>query len=65
MDSIVAIGARLGVVVTAEGIEDVGARDHLRRNGCPLGQGYLFSRPTTADDLDVQRRFSMDPLGSA
>jgi len=32
--------------VVAEGIEELGQLDLLRRLGCSLGQGYLLARPT-------------------
>lgn len=58
VDSILAMGSRLGVVVTAEGIEEASVLDHLRHGGCQLGQGYLFGRPMAAERFDpliVQR----------
>lgn len=42
---VVGIADDLGVLVVAEGIEQVGERDVLRDLGCPLGQGYLWARP--------------------
>ncbi|HQZ85248.1 MAG TPA: EAL domain-containing protein, partial [Actinomycetota bacterium] len=42
---VVRIADDLGVLVVAEGIEQVGERDVLRELGCPLGQGYLWARP--------------------
>ncbi|MGE2833968.1 putative bifunctional diguanylate cyclase/phosphodiesterase [Mycobacterium sp. SMC-4] len=41
----------LGMTVVAEGIEDVATADWLRGNGCDVGQGYHFGRPTEADDV--------------
>ena len=38
---------RMGVV--AEGIETHGQRTHLEALECPLGQGFLFGRPTGLD----------------
>jgi EAL domain-containing protein (putative c-di-GMP-specific phosphodiesterase class I) len=34
----------------AEGIETREHRDVLARLGCPLGQGYLYSKPVTAEE---------------
>ena len=39
------LGARLGIVTTAEGVESSAQRDELRRQGCKEIQGYLISRP--------------------
>ena len=39
---------RLGLDVIAEGIETPGQRDFMRREGCTIGQGYLFSLPVDA-----------------
>jgi diguanylate cyclase (GGDEF)-like protein len=51
--AILALGQRLGVAVIAEGIEDPRQVDRLLALGCPLGQGYLFSRPAPLGDLSV------------
>jgi diguanylate cyclase (GGDEF)-like protein len=37
-----------GLVVVAEGVEDAGQLALLRETGCDSAQGYLFSRPLTA-----------------
>ncbi len=59
VDSVIAIAQRLGVLVTAEGIEDLESLDYLRRRGCTLGQGYLFDRPVAADAFDPGQRFDV------
>jgi diguanylate cyclase (GGDEF)-like protein len=46
--AILAIADSLGLVVIAEGVETVEQRDTLIELGCPLGQGYLMSRPLSA-----------------
>jgi diguanylate cyclase (GGDEF)-like protein/PAS domain S-box-containing protein len=43
--SIVALGRSLNIEIVAEGIETEQQADYLRSLHCPLGQGYLFSRP--------------------
>ncbi len=43
--SIVSLAAGLGHAVVAEGAEDAGTVDLLRRLGCDLVQGYHISRP--------------------
>jgi diguanylate cyclase (GGDEF)-like protein/PAS domain S-box-containing protein len=47
---IVSLAQTLNLTVVAEGIETIEHRDLLARLGCPLGQGYLFSRPVTATE---------------
>ncbi|MGW4891684.1 putative bifunctional diguanylate cyclase/phosphodiesterase [Kitasatospora sp. NPDC004240] len=49
VEGITRIADTLGVQVIAEGIENTDQRDLLAAMGCPLGQGYLFARPLTAD----------------
>ena len=46
---IVRMAASLGLETVAEGIERDEQLEHLRRLGCSLGQGFLFSRPVAAD----------------
>lgn len=41
----------LGLKLVAEGVETLAAWDAVRRIGCDLGQGYLFSRPVEATEL--------------
>jgi diguanylate cyclase (GGDEF)-like protein len=49
--SVVDLGHSLGLLVVAEGVEDEAAWDQLLQIGCDRGQGYLLSRPVSADDL--------------
>ena len=46
----------LGIETTAEGVEETAQLMELRAHGCSSVQGYLFSEPMTA--LDVDRLFS-------
>jgi len=41
----------LGMDVVAEGVETEIQRQFLAERGCPVMQGYLFSRPLPADEL--------------
>lgn len=43
--SILALGAELGLTVVAEGIETRAQQHALQRQGCTMGQGYLYGRP--------------------
>jgi EAL domain-containing protein (putative c-di-GMP-specific phosphodiesterase class I) len=46
------LAANLGLTTVAEGIETDGQSWLLAALGCQTGQGYLFSRPVPADDID-------------
>ena len=48
---VLGIAERLGLKATAEGIETDAQQDRLTALDCPLGQGYLFSRPLSEDDF--------------
>jgi diguanylate cyclase (GGDEF)-like protein len=49
--SVIGLARRLGIGVVAEGIETADQLELLRSVGCPLGQGYYFSRPLPAETL--------------
>jgi diguanylate cyclase (GGDEF)-like protein/PAS domain S-box-containing protein len=48
--AVLKLGQALGKRVCAEGIETAAQLALLRELGCEYGQGYLMSRPVTADD---------------
>ncbi|GAA3114389.1 hypothetical protein GCM10010466_01870 [Planomonospora alba] len=50
--AIVELSASLGLSTIVEGVETREQADVLRQMGSPLGQGYLFSRPVTAERID-------------
>jgi diguanylate cyclase (GGDEF)-like protein/PAS domain S-box-containing protein len=45
------LGASLGIVTTAEGVETVEQLNALRDQGCAEIQGYFISRPAPASDI--------------
>jgi len=51
VDAIIRLADSLGLATVAEGIEHPAAVRRLRRLGCSLGQGYLFSKPLPASEL--------------
>ncbi len=51
--AIVDLGRTLGLKVVAEGIETRDQADWLVSLGCPMGQGYLFSRPMGIDATEA------------
>jgi diguanylate cyclase (GGDEF)-like protein/PAS domain S-box-containing protein len=50
--AIVALARSLGIDVIAEGIERPQQRARVRQLGCRYGQGFLFSRPLGAADME-------------
>jgi EAL domain-containing protein (putative c-di-GMP-specific phosphodiesterase class I) len=64
--TILMLGNNLGLEVVAEGIETAEQLELLQTLGCRLGQGYLFSRPVTAEEaskllLERQIETTFDP----
>ena len=49
--STIDLARNLGLRVVAEGVETEAMWDALREQGCMLAQGYLISKPVSADDL--------------
>lgn len=49
--AVIGIGRSLNLAVVAEGVETVGQCELLRRQCCPVVQGYLFSRPLGPQDI--------------
>ena len=58
----IAMARQLGLRVVAEGVEETGQMDFLRRNGCSEYQGFLFSPavPPEAFAELLQRGFGAD-----
>ncbi|WP_232846493.1 EAL domain-containing protein [Amphritea pacifica] len=56
--AIIAVAHNLGLSVTAEGVEDESQLAFLQQHDCEEVQGYLFSRPLSADDLAALLRAS-------
>jgi len=54
--AVIGLGGSLGIATVAEGVETAEQFALLRVAGCSQAQGYLFSRPVPAADLD----FSVD-----
>ncbi|AFY39408.1 diguanylate cyclase/phosphodiesterase with PAS/PAC sensor(s) [[Leptolyngbya] sp. PCC 7376] len=51
--TVAALSKNLGFKVIAEGVEIREQQDLLSDLNCDFGQGYLFSRPLPADDINV------------
>jgi diguanylate cyclase (GGDEF)-like protein len=66
--AILALGRVLGMEVCAEGVETAEQGDWLRQEGCAELQGFLFSRPLEAAELDAFIRGTVEadlPVGEA
>ncbi len=55
-ETIVAMGRQLKLRMVAEGIEERGELEVMRKIGCEAGQGYLFQRPVPADEFTAFMR---------
>ncbi|MBT1515083.1 EAL domain-containing protein [Bradyrhizobium sp. SRL28] len=50
--AVTGLGKSLGIVTTAEGVETDAQFDLLRQEGCTQAQGYLFSKPRPAAEVE-------------
>ena len=51
-NTIVELGRSLGFTIVGEGIENAKHLEYLKKQGCQLGQGYHFSKPIPAHELE-------------
>ena len=70
--SVIELGHRLGLQVTAEGVEEPATFQALQRLGCDLAQGYWMGRPLVDHMLrdwfaewDVRRREVASSAGAS
>jgi diguanylate cyclase (GGDEF)-like protein/PAS domain S-box-containing protein len=59
--AIVQLSKALGLVVLAEGVETPGQLERVSALGCDLYQGYLMSRPISADHVDFAKKAETTP----
>ena len=52
LDSIIAMGHALGLMIVAEGIENQEQVDRLGELGCDYGQGFFIGKPMTAKQVN-------------
>jgi EAL domain-containing protein (putative c-di-GMP-specific phosphodiesterase class I) len=60
--STIDLARNLGLIVTAEGVEDQPTRRRLAEMGCDLAQGYELCRPMPADRCADAIRATPPPL---
>ncbi|MBW4519390.1 MAG: EAL domain-containing protein [Scytolyngbya sp. HA4215-MV1] len=53
VSTIIALSNQLGLATVAEGIETQQQHQWLQQLGCELGQGYLFSKPLAAHEIEI------------
>ncbi|MDP4144278.1 MAG: EAL domain-containing protein [Bacillota bacterium] len=53
VDGIIQMAHKMGIEVVAEGIETRDQLEVLRQKGCDIVQGYIFSKPLHANELDI------------
>jgi diguanylate cyclase (GGDEF)-like protein/PAS domain S-box-containing protein len=49
--AVISLARSMGIGFVAEGVETEMQRDFLQREGCQIGQGFLFSLPLVAEDF--------------
>lgn len=54
VSTIIALSNQLNLSTVAEGIEMPQQLQELKKLGCKLGQGYLFSKPLNSQDIETQ-----------
>ncbi len=60
--TIIQLARNIGAEALAEGIETPDQCEFLKREGCALGQGFLFSPAVPADEVEpLYRRFDREP----
>ena len=52
VEAIISLAHRLDMIVVAEGVENLEQYTILLNMKCQFGQGYLFSKPITKEEVD-------------
>ena len=60
--TIIELGRGLGLKVLAEGVETKVQQDFIYQSGCELMQGYLFSKPISANDAEILLKNQIEML---
>lgn len=51
--ALISLAHNMNLSVTAEGVENMAQLDFLLKEGCDIAQGYYFSKPQQASDLEL------------
>jgi polar amino acid transport system substrate-binding protein len=51
--ALISLAHNMNLTVTAEGVESASQLDFLKKENCDIVQGYLFSKPKPAHELDM------------
>jgi EAL domain-containing protein (putative c-di-GMP-specific phosphodiesterase class I) len=65
ISAVLTLGHAMGLTVTAEGVETAEQHEFLEAAGCNAMQGFLFSRPLPAEDIDRLLESSEAARGAA
>ena len=52
VQTIIGMGNNLGMDIVAEGVETEAQRVFIQQHGCPIYQGYLFSKPVPLEEFE-------------
>ncbi|MGR5222548.1 putative bifunctional diguanylate cyclase/phosphodiesterase [Vibrio parahaemolyticus] len=52
VQAIIALGETLSLTIVAEGVESIQQVEYLSAHGCHYGQGYVFSKPVSAEQIE-------------
>lgn len=58
VDTIISLSQQLGLSIIAEGIESAPQLEWLQQHGCQYGQGYFFSKPLAA--VEIEEKYFLD-----
>jgi EAL domain-containing protein (putative c-di-GMP-specific phosphodiesterase class I) len=58
VQTIINMSKNLGIEIIAEGVETKDQKEFLEKHGCPVYQGYLYSKPIPLEEFEAHWLFS-------